>query len=331
MISLKQSVSELDQMAALLRGGLECHQNTVRLMAEYAIEVDADLAVRYREQIGLLGKRFIAANGAAVMAEVQRDLAEEARLYYEESTHRLGRLREDFGSAARALSELVSSITSNNDDHEKLLEDELGELAHLAMMADAAELRQGLQKTTARLTEYVKRIRADNRFVVAQLRDEIRTLQDQVQSLEHQTARPASAGNDRESVNLEVCARKWVDEGRSFCGLFFCLPSKGVLRAQSPSDDGPDLRTAVEAALPSSAKIGSWCDGVLCALAEVDKTTMLRISKSLQQGLAIRNDGAARVARMSAPSGVVDFRSGDSLPSFLHRAKSLIAALRASG
>lgn len=330
MISLKQSVSELDRMAALQRAALDCHQGAVQLMADYAIEISADLAIRYREQINLLSKRFKVAEGPAAMAEAQRELAEEARVYYEETTHRVGRLREDFGSAARALSELVSSITSNNDDHEKLLEDELGELAHLAIMADAAELRQGLQKTTARLTEYVKRIRADNRFVVAQLRDEIRTLQDQVQSLEHQTARP-SADGEADLVNLADCATKWAEAGRSFCGLFICLPVKHGPRPQSSNAETPDLRGAVEAALSAPAKIGNWSDGVLCALAEVDKSTMLRVSKNLQQGLAARSGVVLRPPWTSVPSGVVDFRSGDTVPSFLHRANSLIAALRASG
>ncbi len=316
-------------MATLRRAALDCHQSTVRLMGEYAIEISSDLAIRYREQIGLLGKRFKAAEEPAALAEAQRDLAEEARLYFEESTHRVARLREDFGSAARALSELVSSITSNNDDHEKLLENELEGLAQLAVMADAAELRQGLQQTTARLTEYVKRIRADNRFVVAQLRDEIRTLQDQVQSLEHQTSKPAGAG--AEGVSPEECAREWVEDGKTFCGLFICLPSKNDSRQQVPNGEGPDVRSAVEAALPPPAKIGAWSDGVLCALAEVDKSTMLRVSKNLQQSLTGKGTGAFRAPRPSAPSGVVDFRPGDSLPSFLHRANSLIAALRTSG
>ncbi len=264
------------------------------------------------------------------MAEVQRDLAEEARVYYEESTHRIGRLREDFGSAARALSELVSSITSNNDDHEKLLEDELGELAHLSMMADAVELRLGLQKTTARLTEYVKRIRADNRFVMAQLRDEIRTLQDQVQSLEHQTNRPP-AGEDADAESLQDSAKKWVDEGRTFSGLFICLPAKSGPRTQAASGETPDVRATVEAALPPSAKMGFWSEGVLCALADVDKSTMLRVSKNLQQSLAARSGAVLRPPWTTVPSGVVDFRSGDTLPSFVHRANSLIAALRSSG
>ena len=318
-------------MAAQQRAALDCHQGTVRLMGEYAVEISADLAIRYREQINLLGQRFKAADGPEEMAEAQRELAEEARVYYKETTHRVGRLREDFGSAARALSELVSSITSNNDDHEKLLEDELGELAHLAMMADAAELRNGLQKTTARLTEYVKRIRADNRFVVAQLRDEIRTLQDQVQSLEHQTNRPPAGGGVGEIENLEDSARKWAEEGRAFCGLFICLPAKNGPRAQGAAPEGPDVRTIVEASLPPSAKMGPWSDGVLCALAEVDKSTMLRVSKNLQPTLAARNGAVLRPPWTTMPSGVVDFRAGDSLLNFLHRANSLIAALRASG
>ncbi len=328
MISIRAATTELERQEALRLVTLDCHINTVRTMARCALEVEAEITQSYRASLEKLAERLQRSHASEDLRLVQDDLKHQATIYYEESARRLSRLREDFSDAARALSELVSSITTSSDDHDKLLEAELTQLSRLAMLSDPTDIRIQLQAAVQRLDDCVKKIRAENRFVIAQMRDEIRTLQERVSAAERSAGSHPGATPAESPFTAEEIARSWIEEGRNFTALFVSLQSR-FPRHGSPAPENAFATIQAELAsnLPAGAKVGPWGADSLCALAETDKNTLLAVSKIIPVLIASLNEPGKPAVTYGA-SGVVEYRTGENLSSFLRRAGGLLSALR---
>jgi uncharacterized coiled-coil protein SlyX len=330
MISIRAAATELERQEALRLVTLDCHINTVRTMARCAVDVDAEITQSYRASLEKLAERLQRSQASEDLRLAQDDLKHSAIIYYEESARRLSRLREDFSDAARALSELVSSITTSSDDHDKLLEAELAELSRLATLSDPVDIRMQLQTAVQRLDDCIKSIRAENRFVIAQMRDEIRTLQERVSAAER-SAGPHSAAAPAESpFTAEEITRSWIEQGRNFTALFVTLQSR-YPRHGSPAPENAFASIQAELAsnLPAGAKVGPWGADSICALAETDKNTLLAVSKIIPMLIANLNEPGKPPVTYGA-SGVVEYHGGENLSSFLRRVGGLLAALRMS-
>ncbi len=331
MISIRHAANELERQEMLQQATLDSHIGTVRLMGRCALEVNRDITLAFRNRLEKIAERLQRTRSPEELRGTQSEIQQEANVYYEESSRRLGRLRNDFSDAARALSELVSSINSSNEDHEQLLDGELTRLTDLTLLSDPTDIRRQLQQTVQRLGDCVKKIRAENRLVFAQMRDEIRTLQERVAAAESQSAGQSSFNPPESPLSAEEMTRSWIEKGRNFCALFVSLQSH-LPRRGSPAPESAFAAIQAELAsnLPAGANVGPWGADSICAIAETDKNTMLVISKIIPMLIASLNI-PGRPAGIYGASGVVEFRAGENLASFLRRSGALIAALRASG
>src|SRR5581483_5058382 len=120
MISLRKTVSELDRCAQLRELAIECYVNALRNMSHYAIELDPQITSPLRQYLTNLAND-VAKGEEDPLRESRATLRGLLRDYRDKAADYLAKLRDELAGTARALQEIMESMSQADGDHENQL------------------------------------------------------------------------------------------------------------------------------------------------------------------------------------------------------------------
>ena len=323
MISIQSSLTELERVHQLREGLLDCYLSAVKNCASYAIELDDEVTREYRKYLRALAEE-IATGDIPLVLESRATLRNLLRDYRDKGSQYLNTLRDELGSTARALEEILDSLSQADGDHETQLR---ATIAHLREIADSPEAHpvSGLLRNAASAIEQsVEQMRKQHQVTVSQFQIEIRMLHKRIDGLE--TA--ASVDDLTRFFNkAELEARVKASTPGEFCLLL--ITSRGLRRAETQF--GPPIAEELAGAfakrlrnsLPPNTVLARWGAEEFVALVKIQKSEALTsgkwITEHLSGAYACLRGGKTVRPTLQLNVGVVDTTPGESPEGILER------------
>ncbi len=204
MISLRKTVTELDRLEELHRTAVTCYSQALRSTEQNAIELDAAQTAHFRSQLQALRDQLRADAGPRDLELVQTSFETELKAYHDKTGEMVQRLRREVQAAAAALESFAGSISESEINLESGLKRELSSLNQSANSGDIEKMRGAIHASTAKIAASVEQMRSSNQLAIAQLKDEIRLLHEEVQTARRsQTPDPSTESHQRMTGRME--------------------------------------------------------------------------------------------------------------------------------
>ena len=182
MISLRKTATELERLEELHRAAVKCYSQALRSTEQNAIELDTAQATHFRTQLQALRDQLRADVDASDLEAVQSSFDTELKDYRDKTRDQIQRLRQEVRAAAAAVESFAGSIDESEVNLESGLKRELNSLNQSALGNDLQEIREAIRASTAKIAASIEQMRSSNQLAIAQLKDEIRLLHQEVQA-----------------------------------------------------------------------------------------------------------------------------------------------------
>ncbi|MEQ1886393.1 MAG: GGDEF domain-containing protein [Bryobacteraceae bacterium] len=334
MISIRRATEDLDRVEHATRTLAGVYDHAIWSTAQYAIEVDHGAVVAFREHLTSLRDQIGRASTPEDWQVVQASFRGELRHFRDQSTQQLTRIRSEFAAAIQAMHSFADSVISTGEDHQDTLREALGQLNKVAEGTDLDAVRAVIRKTTSSIEESVERMQKLHQVAIAQLRDEIRLLQSQVE-VERQAAQMDQATGVWNRQHMDATIAKFTDKDEAFSLLILCVRNLRRL-------DGQFSRPAIDMALRAMAQrltamlddssvAGRWDDESFAVILCLDPSEAIRVSreaaKRLSGNYAVQDAGVARQVPLTVVTGVIDHLEGTGSGVFAQRLAQMSNAL----
>ena len=167
----------MDESEAAHRAAAKAFAQAAETAAQHVVEVDADEAHRFRKQVLGLAGRLGEQPGPEALSVARSMFQSELRGYAERAGIDIRRLKNELGAAAQAMQSLAQGITTGGSEHEAVLNREFQLLTRAADAPDVPTIRAAIHETVATVSASYQDLKQSHNLVIAQLRDEIRVLQ----------------------------------------------------------------------------------------------------------------------------------------------------------
>lgn len=330
MISISKTVNELDRLEALHRAAVNCYLDALRSSGQHVVEVEASEAAHLRSQLEALRDQLQADATARQLESVQSSFDAELKDYGEKTRAQIQRLRKDVQAAVAAVETFAGSVSESEILLEHGLKRELQQLNKTAASGDIQEIRGAIQDATAKIGASVDQMRTCNQLAIAQLKDEIRLLHQEVQASRQAKADPAPDAARADS-SIEDLIRRNTSFSillvvvRNFHGLRNSYSENVIANAIR------DFQTRFDNILPAPAMVRRWSENQFAAILGTPPANAMKMSDEVIRKLSgpfIQNEqGAAHSVVFTPRAGVIEFRPGSDPVKFLAKLKQLAEAL----
>ena len=318
MISLQQSMKDIDEAEALHRAAAKAFAGAMETSAEHVVEVNRHDAAAFREQVLGLAGRLGHSNGTEDLVAAHTTFRSELRQYSDKASQHVSRLREELEAAATAMQAFAQGVSTGSGEHETVLRREFGQLRQATGSEDIGHIRDSVRQTLHTVTESYEGLKQAHNLVIAQLRDEIRVLQSELQRSQHKPA-IKEGFVERHAVDKQV--EDLLQQKRSFGVILLGLPEQEQLYRKYPRDR---VTTALEeletnlGSLARPARPAVWSAGVyaLIAPANVQPEEWRR---KLTTCHIFQMDGLPRTLKIEPRVEIVQSAPGESPALFFSR------------
>jgi GGDEF domain-containing protein len=301
---------------------------------QYAVEVDDEAVTALREHLTALRDQISQAHSADDWQALQASFRGELRDFRDRSTQQLTRIRSEFAAAVTAMQTFADSVISTGEDHEDDLRGSLAELAKAAQADDIVTVRTMIHKTTAAISASVERLRKSHQISIAQMRDEIRLLQNQVE-VERHAAQMDQATGVWNRQKMDSVLASFTDKDNAFSLLIICVRNLRKLDGQysRPTIDKTlhAMAQRLTAMLDDTAVIGRWDDESFAVILPVESSLGIRLSREtamkLSGNYAVQDNGVSRQIPLVVVTGVIDHAPGTGHAMFAGRLAQMSNAL----
>jgi GGDEF domain-containing protein len=330
LISLRKTVTELDRLEEVNRAAVNCYVQALRSSGQHAVELDATQAAHFRSQLQALREKLEADAGARQLESAQSNFDTELRDYSEKTRAQIHRLRKDVQAATAAVEAFAGTVTESELMLESGLKRDLQHLNQTAASDDIQEIRGAIHATTAKIAASVEQMRASNQLAIAQLKDEIRLLHQEVQA-----ARRAKAEPTPESRQLDNRIDEMIRKNTPFSVLLVVIRNlEGLGNCHSAEVVGNaihDFQARFQNILPSSAIVGRSGPDQFAAILVAPPSNAMEMSSEVVRKLSspfIENErGVSHSVTFNPRAGVIEFRPGLDAVKFQAKLKQLAEAL----
>lgn len=335
MISIRKAVSDLDRLEELSRTAVSCYSQAVRSAEEHAVEVDAAQLSHFREQLQNLEARLQKTADAQELQAVQEGFDAELRAYQEKTKNKIQQLRKDMLAAKEAVEALANSITGSESDLDVDLKQELQRLNRLSESESLQELREGIHKATTRIAASFEQMRSANRMAIAQMRDEIRILHQEIQAARQRPADPVVVIESQKRINsrMEDLQRR----GATFSVVLVVVNNLEGLRncySEELIENGlKSFERRLANTLPDAVMVGRWSTDQFAAVLNAPPGNAIalsqQVSKTLSAPFVEIDRGKPEALKFGVKAGVTEFRPGGDASKFQFKIQQLAMALGA--
>jgi len=279
-------MSELDRCQQERSLALECYLAAIRNTAQYVVELDDSITAPHREYLGVvaqdvsLGTKGALEDSRATLRGLLRDYRDKAARY-------LNDLREELASTARALQQMVETLSDADGDHEKTVRTSLAGLRALADSPEGAPVRSRMLEATDTIQTSLSDMRRQHQVTVSQFLVEIQMLHKRIDTLER-------AASQDELTKL-FTRREMEQRIRAAVAGTYCLlliKVTGFRLAEIHFDRGvaDELIAAftrrLRNILPDQTVIARWGDEEFVALVAMSRPEAVTLGTQLSEHLA---------------------------------------------
>jgi len=289
MISIGQSIREIEQREHQERVFRGCYASAIESVREYAVEIEPDLAALFRQHMAALERDLEAARLADDYQALQSSFRGELRDYRDRCREMVTRLRTEVSSAAMAIQTLTQSVSTNGAGYEADLHREVTRLEEAALLNDLGSIRTAINTSAAAIQQSFEQLQQRNRMVMAQLQDEIRSLHKAMEN-ERRTLHtdPASGAWNQRKLAERFDQLLKLDE--SFGVLLLAVVNwRRVSREYSSQAAAACLKqlvTQLQSKFGADGVVGRWSEDVLAVIVETDPAAAAEAVRGVIEELA---------------------------------------------
>jgi GGDEF domain-containing protein len=318
MISIRESITDLERIDELHSASLECYRSALQAMAQYAVEFDDRATASYRQHVAALSGDLRAKADAPQLVASRSVLRDELRDYHDKAAAFLGGLREELTGKAHALDLLVDAMAADDGDHEDSLKQSLARLRDLSDSPVASPIRTALATVSDQLAEGIAQIKRQNKLTIGQFRAEIQMLHSQVEALRAASSKDGFAYlNSRLEIETRISAA--VDARKPFSLLLLRIRNLALVERQFGERARVDVMAAftkrAQKGMPGNAVFGRWSEEQFIGMIAVDRADAIALAKRLAQQisepLASTQNGKPPRPPPQVDVAVIDSSAGD--------------------
>ena len=222
MLSLRKSLSELDELNNLFRTSLECYLAALRSMEQNAVEVTPEKVDEHRKALRRIRKAAQAEADAGVLPRSRVELDAELQRYGRWARNAIRQREKDIREILAMLAEAASAMTERSERHATQFRGLASDLESVSVLDNLSLIRRRLADNVGRLKSCVDTMRQDNQASVEQLRTELGMFRRRLEAAEVEAATDPLTGlaNRREAERI---INRRIEAGRSFCIMLFDL------------------------------------------------------------------------------------------------------------
>ncbi|SPF52551.1 Diguanylate cyclase [Candidatus Sulfopaludibacter sp. SbA4] len=285
MISIRNSVSELERCHQEREAAVSCYLTAIRNIAHYTIKLDDQISEPHRAHLGALADD-VAAGKPGVLEESNATLRSLLRDYRDKAAQYLNTLREELAGTARALEEILDSLSQSDGDHETRLRTSLCVLRQISASPAGGAVRAAVEAAADTIEQSVEQIRKQHQLTISQFQIEIRMLHKRIDSLE------ASASLD---LLTQLLNRREIEERiRSAppdsCLLLLRVNGFRLAEVHFRADVAAELAAAFTKRLrncvPPTAAIGRWSHEEFAVILSVPRSEANSTAKWVAEHLS---------------------------------------------
>jgi GGDEF domain-containing protein len=183
MISIRESVAELERSHQSWRTACDCYVAAIQDVAHYAIDLEEATTGPYRRHLEALAGE-VAAGDPSALSESRATLRGLLRDYRDKAAGFINDLREQLASGAQALEEILKSLTESDGDHEIRLRASLQQLREIFNSPEGAGIRGAALAAADSIGQSVEEMRKQHELSIAQAQVEIHMLHKRIDALE---------------------------------------------------------------------------------------------------------------------------------------------------
>jgi diguanylate cyclase (GGDEF)-like protein len=222
MISLRKSLSKLDELTGLYHACLDSYLAALGDMEKHVVEVEQEEAARHRQALRQIRTGLDSETDARSLQAAKAALESELRRYGQQARQAIRRKETDVREILAMLAKATAAMTDQNDRHTADFRGLATELEAVSELETLSQIRQRLAHGVRRLKECVDSMVQENRASVDRLQDELKVFRRRLEQAEAAASTDALTGlaNRREA---EKTIRLRIDAGRSVCIMLFDL------------------------------------------------------------------------------------------------------------
>ncbi len=334
MISIRKAATELDRLDDLKRAAIGCYGLAIHSTGEFAIEVSEGQARQFRESLLLLEQQCRDAATAEQLEGVQSSFRHELEAHKSTVEDQIRKLRKDVEAAAAAVEAFAGNVVTNGSHYEVEMKRELLRLNTVAAQDDLHEIRAAIRNATAAIAAGFEHLRSVNQLAIAQLKDEIRVLHQQIQA-ERRTRTAVvtqAAGRGRE---IGGRVEELLQQSLSFPALVVVIRNLAPLESKYPPSVIDlalnSLTMRLRGILGDRTRFGRWGKEQFLAILDTAPDSAIGISRQVADQLSktyiLQDKGLTHTVSLQVRAGVVDHRAEGDPAKFYARVDRLAETL----
>lgn len=333
MVSIRQSLSELDAAYRFRTAALESYRAAVQCVGQYAVELDSEATASYRRDMDALSVRIGSAHSEEALTEAGARFRAGLRDYRDRASQFLTQLRHELAEKAASLQQIFQTMAEGDGDHELRIGKTIRKLRELATNPNAALVRSELQDTASSLDDALQEMKRQHQLTVAQFLVEIQMLHQRIGSLEAAAQAETSTGLGKRS-EFEARVQDAIEGAIPFSLLLVRIRNLAAIRRQFAGVESP-LMVAFTKRLQNCLKpedvTATWADDRIVVLQTGPKNESLavvrRVAEHVSGTYVIRVGERLVRPSMQLNVGAVESRQGDTAAKLFARVDAFYEAL----
>jgi diguanylate cyclase (GGDEF)-like protein len=330
MVSIRNSLTELDKIYDVQNALLECYASALTSIQQYAVEIDDEITPAHRQHLEAIRTDLPAQLDLVSLTDNRALLRHELRDYRDRAAVSLANLHRELSEKADALQSIVEAMASIDGDHEQDLESSLARLRSLAATPRAEPVRTDLNEISDCVRASIDKVRKQHQLTVGQFISEIKTLHRRIGRLEAAGRQDVLTGL-LNRVELETRLASAIEHAKTFPLLVLRLCNLPVIQRQFGAGVRTDVISAfakrMASALPHNAVVGRWSEDRFLVILSMDKLEAMSLAKRVTQhvtGVYVCVDnGKPQRPSLQVNVSVIDHSAGNTFESLINRLNQL--------
>lgn len=319
MISIRHSMTELEQCQKLRDVALESYLAAVRNVAHYTIDLDPEITAPQQKYLSALAQE-VASGKVEALVESRATLRGLLRDYRDKAAEYLAKLRDELAGTAHALQEMMDSLVQSDGNHEGHLRTALRSLRGIP---PADPQREVVLAAADVIESSLAEIRKQHQVTVSQFVAEIRVLHKRIDALE-----TAATIDDLTKLFNRPEMEERIRSQSSGCYCLLLVKVNGLRSAAVDFNDSvaAELTGAftkrLRNSVPAGTVIGRWGEEEFIAILQATKAESMNSAKFVAEHIggayACLKDGKTVRPVVQLRVGMID-SGGDRSDKILER------------
>jgi GGDEF domain-containing protein len=330
MVSIRDSLSELDKLHALQSSAVENYMAVLRDVEQYAVEIDEEITPAFQQHLAALAAGLKQRSAVEDLVASRSLVRNELRDYRDRAAVVLNNLRRDLSEKLEALGVIVEAMACADGDHEERMNKAITSLRKLAATPAATSVRTALIEAAGQIQASVEEVKRQNSLTIGQFMVEIKTLHKRIETLETAGRKDVLTGLFSR-VEMEGRISAEIDGRNGFSLLLLRICNLPMVQRQFGAGIRADVTAAftkrMHGSLPDNAIVGRWSEEQFLVLLPVNKVQAMDLAKKLTEHIAgmyvCMDNGKPQRPSLQVNVAVIEHQPGGPYESLIARINQL--------